>query len=403
MQIRSTTEADLDTFLSTLCDAFGSVWQSPGESPWWAAYEMDRHLLAEDAAGRPIGTAGAYSFELTLPGGATAPAAGITGVGVLPSHRRQGVLSALMRHQLEQLRGAGEFLAVLLATEAVIYRRFGYGPASYRQRVAVDLGRGAFAVPVEAGGSIELRHRADCEEELAEVYDRVRLVQPGALSRPAHWWAKGAGRPPVSRAPRHIAFHRDAAGRLQGYACYTIAVTDQQRSLRTLTVEELVAATDEAQAALARYCLDHDLVSTVVFADLPPRSPLRWRLADYRAARTEAEQDYLWVRLLDVPRALAARGYPADGRLVVEVDDPFLGERGRYLLVVADGVGVCEPTGEPTELALDVADLGSLYLGGTRASDLVRAGRIRELVPGAALRADALLGAEREPHCVHFF
>ncbi|MFE9428247.1 GNAT family N-acetyltransferase [Kitasatospora sp. NPDC006697] len=402
MQIRSTTEADLPAYLRTLSDAFGVMWHAD-DPPWWAAYEMGRNLFAEDAAGRPIGVAGAFTLELTLPGGALAPVAGITGVGVLPTHRRQGVLTALMRHQLAQLRDAGEYLAVLQASEAVIYRRYGYGPASARLQCAVPRHLGAFATPPAPGGSLELHYREECGELLAEVYDRYRLTRPGALSRPERWWTGGASRPPVSHAPRQIAFHRDADGRAQGYACYTVAATDPLHGTRTLTVEELVAATDEAEAALVRFCLDHDLVATVVFANLPPQSPLRWRFADSRALRTESERDGLWVRLLDVPRALEARRYLAGGRLVVEVADPFLEEHGRYLLTVSGGVGHCRRTELAAELALDISDLGALYLGGTAASTLVRAGRIRELRPGAALEADALLRAERPPHCVHWF
>ncbi|MGW5641769.1 GNAT family N-acetyltransferase [Saccharopolyspora sp. NPDC003752] len=149
MEIRSTTDQDLDVFVDTLHAAFGRFPETPtdGGGVWWSALEMDRNLLATAADGRPVGTAGAYSFELTLPGEILAPAAGVTAVGVLPSHRRQGVLSAMMRHQLTELRARGEFLSVLLASEAVIYRRFGYGPATYTQRLVVPRHQAALAVP----------------------------------------------------------------------------------------------------------------------------------------------------------------------------------------------------------------------------------------------------------------
>ncbi|MEU6239104.1 GNAT family N-acetyltransferase, partial [Kitasatospora sp. NPDC047058] len=140
MEIRSTTEKDLDVFVDTLHTAFGRFPETPAENGggvWWSAYEMDRGLLAVTADGRPVGTAGAYSFELTLPGGALLPTSGVTAVGVLPSHRRQGVLTAMMRRQLAELRARGEFLSVLLASEALIYRRFGYGPATYTGRLTV--------------------------------------------------------------------------------------------------------------------------------------------------------------------------------------------------------------------------------------------------------------------------
>ncbi|GAU65821.1 hypothetical protein SSP35_02_01880 [Streptomyces sp. NBRC 110611] len=380
---------------------------------------MDRNLLATTADGRPVGTTGAYSFELTLPGGSHVPAAGVSAVGVLPSHRRQGVLSAMMRHQLAELRARGEFLSVLLASEALIYGRFGYGPATYTQRLTVPCRQAAFALPRSRGtagapatgtdtgldtwtengtesGSVELLRRAECGAILEEVYDRYRRAQPGALSRPHRWLALGAGQPPVSPAPRYVAVHRNAEGIPDGYAGYSVVSG-------TLTVDETITTDDAVFTALARFLLGHDLVTEVVFKHFPPGHPLRWQLADFRAGQVSDDTDWLWVRLLDIPRALTARGWFTDGELVLDVDDPFLGERGRYLLTVRDGKAGCVPTDREPDLSLDVRDLGSVYLGGTAPSTLVRAGHIRAHRPGAATLADALFRAERSPHCLHWF
>ncbi|WP_405843696.1 GNAT family N-acetyltransferase [Streptomyces platensis] len=410
MEIRSTTDEDLDVFVDTLHAAFGRFPETPtegGGGVWWSALEMDRNLLAMTAEGRPVGTAGAYSFELTLPGEILAPAAGVTAVGVLPSHRRQGVLSAMMRHQLTELRARGEFLSVLLASEAPIYGRFGYGPATYTQRLTVPRHQAAFARPRARGtagapatgsdtGSVEVLRRAECGEILEEVYDRYRRAQPGALSRPHRWWALGAGQPPVSPAPRYVAVHRDADGIPGGYASYSV-------ESGTLTVDEIIATDDAVFTALARFVLGHDLVTQVVFKHLAPGHPLRWQLADFRAVQVSDDTDWLWVRLLDVPRALTARGWFMDGEIVLDVDDPFLGEHGRYLLTVRDSKADCVPTDREPDLSLDVSDLGSVYLGGTAPSTLVRAGHIRAHRPGAPALADALFRADRSPHCLHWF
>lgn len=406
MEIRATTDQDLDVFVDTLHAAFGRFPETPAEGGggvWWSALEMDRNLLAVTADGRPVGTAGAYSFELTLPGGTLVPAGGVTAVGVLPSHRRQGVLSAMMRHQLTELRARGESLSVLLASEALIYRRFGYGPATYTQRLTVPRHRGSLAVPRARGaaeaasGTLEVLPRAACDGLLAEVYDRYRRAQPGALSRPHRWWAAGAGQPPIAPAPRHVAVHRDHDGVPDGYASY--AVGDS----RTLTVDEIVSTDDAVFTALARFALGHDLVDQVVFKHVPPEHPLRWQFADFRAGEVSGHTDWLWVRLLDVPRALTARGWFTDGELVLDVDDPFLGEHGRHLLTVRDGKAECVPTDRAPDLSLDVSDLGSVYLGGTTPSTLIRAGHIQAHRPGAAPLADALFRAERAPHCLHWF
>ncbi|MFI5675325.1 GNAT family N-acetyltransferase [Streptomyces cellulosae] len=409
MEIRPTTDQDLDVFVDTLHAAFGRFPETPteGGGVWWAALEMDRSLLAMTADGRPVGTAAAYSFELTLPGEILVPATGVTAVGVLPSHRRKGVLSAMMRQQLTDLRARGEFLSVLLATEAVIYRRFGYGPATYTQRLTVPRRQAALAPSRARGtadapatgpdpGSVELLRRSECGEILEEVYDRYRRAQPGALSRPHRWWTVGAGQPPVSPAPRYVAVHRDTDGVPDGYASYST-------ESGTLTVDETIAIDDAGFTALARFLLGHDLVAEVVFDHFPREHPLRWQLADFRAGQVSGDMDWLWVRLLDVPRALTARGWSMDGELVLDVDDPFLGEHGRYLLTVQDGKADCVRTDREPDLSLDVSDLGSVYLGGTAPSTLVRAGHIRAHRPGAAVLADAFFRAERPPHCLHWF
>ncbi|MEU8517552.1 GNAT family N-acetyltransferase [Kitasatospora sp. NPDC048722] len=404
MEIRSTSQEDHGVFLDTLFAAFGRFPETPaedGSGVWWSALEMDRGVLAETADGRPVGTAIAYSFELTLPGGIIVPAPGVSGVGVLPSHRRQGVLTAMMRHQLGEFRARGEFLSVLLASEAGIYGRFGYGPATYTGRLTVPRHRGAFAAPraggAAAAGSVELLRRAECGGIMEDVYDRYRRTQPGAVSRPPHWWARGAGHAPIARTPRYVVVHRDADGVPDGYASYSMGDPD------ILTVDEIIATTDTAFTALARYLLGHDLVSQVVFKHVPPDHPLRWQLADFDAGQVANNTEWLWVRLLDVPRALTSRGWFADGELVLDVDDPFLGERARHLLTVRGGKADCVPTDREPDLSLDVRDLGAVYLGGTAPSTLVRAGHVRAHHPGAAALADALFRAERPPHCLHWF
>ncbi|MEV0241673.1 GNAT family N-acetyltransferase [Streptomyces sp. NPDC050674] len=409
MEVRPTTDEDFDVFVDTVHAAFGRFPETPvdGGGLWWSALETDRCLLALTADGRPVGTAATHAFELTLPGAAVVPAPGVTAVGVLPSHRRQGVLTAMMRHQLADVRARGEFLSVLLASQAPIYGRFGYGPATYTQRLTVQRHRAALAPPRAHGaasppaagadnGSVEVLRRSECGEILEEVYDRYRRAQPGALSRPHRWWALRAGQPPISAAPRYIAVHRGTDGVPDGYASYAV-------DGGTLTVDETIACDDAVFAALARFVLNHDLVSQVVIPHVPPQHPLRWQLVDFRAAEVGGDMDWLWVRLLDVPRALTTRGWFADGELVLDVEDPFLGEHGRHLLTVQDGKADCVPTDREPDLSLNVSDLGSVYLGGTAPSTLVRAGHIRAHHADAAGRADALFRPDRPPHCLHWF
>ncbi|MEU0218023.1 GNAT family N-acetyltransferase, partial [Streptomyces sp. NPDC006265] len=198
MEIRPTTDEDLEVFFDTVHAAFGRFPETPTEGGglWWSALEMDRCLLALTTDGRPVSTSGAHSFELT--GETIVPAPGVTAVGVPPSHRRRGVLSAMMRHQLAGSRARGEFLSVLLASEATIYGRFGYGPATHTQELTAPRHRAALAFPRAHGtadapaagadnGSVEVLRSAGCGEILEEVYDRYRRAQPGAPSRPHRW------------------------------------------------------------------------------------------------------------------------------------------------------------------------------------------------------------------------
>ncbi|MBV6699784.1 GNAT family N-acetyltransferase [Kitasatospora aureofaciens] len=405
MEIRTITDQERDLFVATAHVAFARFPDTPnedGSGVFWAAYETDRCMLARTEDGRPVGTATAYSFELTLPGGTIVPAPGVTAVGVLPTHRRQGVLTAMMRHQLAAFRSRGEFLSVLLASESQIYGRFGYGPATYTGRLTVPRHRAALSTPrAEAhtpeSGSVEVLNRADCGELLEQLYDRYRRAQPGAISRPHRWWALGAGMPPVAPAPRYVAVHRDAGDVPDGYATYYLD------DAGTLTIDETIATNDTAATALARFALGHDLVTEVVFKHVPPDHPLRWQLTDFNAGQKSSETDWLWVRLLDIPRALTARGWFSDGELVLDVTDPFLAEHGRYLLTVQDGKADCVPTDREPDLSLDVRDLGAIYLGGTTPSTLVRAGHIHAHHPDVAARADILFRAERTPHCLHWF
>jgi predicted acetyltransferase len=404
--VRATTPADLEVFVSTLHAAFARFPGQPeedGSGVFWSVLEMDRNLLAITEDGRAVGTTAGYSFELTLPGGAQIPTTGVTNVGVVPSHRRRGIATALMRRQLTDLRARREHVAVLLAMEATIYRRFGYGPATFSRRMSVTCARAVFddrplttSARESAGGSIEVLRREECLPALEEVYEQHRLEYPGALNRPHRWWERGAGHPPVSRDPRWIGLHRNAEGRLDGYVSYHL-------DDGVLTVDETITTNDAVREDLDRFVLGHDLVREVVFQEAPIDHPLRWQLLDYDAVASSGDEAWLWVRILDVAGALQARSWAGSGELVLQVEDPFLGESSRYLLTVDRGKAECTTTAREPELTLDVSDLGSLYLGGVAPRDLVRAGRIWARDEAAVEAAETLFSTDRVPWSHHIF
>jgi predicted acetyltransferase len=374
-----------------------------------AVVEVDRTVVVEDE-GRLIATAGAFSLRMALPGGA-APMAGVTEVVVAPTHRRRGLLTALIEAVHDQAVERGEPLAGLTASEGGIYRRFGYGVATRFQSVRVDARRsGEVPPPDGVAGTDSGRMRYVTETEAATVlpavWDRHWRRTPGEVDRTPGFWADGALDGDHARAgasARHIVVHEDAGGRSDGFAIYRIAqdfgVGGTNHEARLLS---LAAGSDQVEAALLRFLLDIDLVGTLTW-DAPVDLPLRWRLADPRALLVTAERDLLWLRPLDVAACLAARTYRTDGELALEVVDERRAAGGRFLLVGGADGAECRRTDREPDLVVTVADLGSLLAGGTTWRTLQRAGRIDERAGGAVSRADALFRPERAAYCATEF
>jgi predicted acetyltransferase len=366
----------------------------------------DYNTLAAFEEGRIVATAGDWDMELTLPGCTTVPAPGVTAVGVLPTHRRKGLLTALMRRQLDDFSGRGEAVATLLAAESVIYGRFGYGWATTSAAAQLDRAHGQFAWSTGGEPRLELLDKAEAAKVLPEVFDLVRRRQPGEVTRPDGWWAQVIRDPEWMREGDSELFHvvcRDGAD--AGFASYRMKESwDDNIPQYTLRVIQLMASTVAVRAALWRFCLDVDLVAKVRFENLPLADPVRWALRDPRRLRTTTVSDWLWVRLVDVASALAARRYRAEGRLVLEVADAFLPENdGRYELEGGPDGARCRRTRAEPDLALSVADLGSAYLGGVPLSALAGAGRVEERRWGALGRADLMFGSDTAPWCATDF
>jgi predicted acetyltransferase len=403
-EIRPITPDELPAFIRVDGAAYSSPQTDEEIESARGSFEFDRSLAAiED--GRFIGSAGAMSFDLTLPGYATTPVAGVTWVAVLPTHRRRGVLTALMRRQLEDVRARGEALAVLTASESAIYRRFGYGAATSVIYTEIERAHSAFLSPINNSGRYRLVEQEEAiSEVLPPLYNDVRRVRVGELSRtPAKWKSQyhTPNTPLNGFGPRLYAIYESDAGQVDGAVIYraklewTNGVPDG-----TLQVSELIARTPEAYAALWRYCLDVDLVARVRGLHRPVDEPLRWMLADSRRLRVTHLADNLWVRLLDIPVALSARRYATAGRLTFEVSDAFLPDvAGRYTLEVALDGAACASSDAPADLSLDAATLGATYLGGVSFTTLARAGLVHEETPGALARADAMFATFPAPYC----
>jgi predicted acetyltransferase len=403
LEIRPITPDEFGEYMIAEGAAFGGRPTDAELEQRRAAFEHERSLAAfEDR--RIVGTAGAYAMELTLPGGVQLAVPGVSWVSVLPTHRRRGILTALKRQQLEDIASEGHPLAMLTASESAIYGRFGYGIASSFMTLEIDRLYGRFAPPRELVGRLRLLEHEPGREALAAVYDRVRRSQPGAVRRDPWYWQWLLNNPHVpleGQGPRFYLAYETPDGAIEGAAHYRIKGewTDGLPN-GTLVLRELYAATPEAYAALWSHCLNVDLVRTVRAINRPVDDPIRWVLADPRRLRVTALSDDLWLRVLDVPRALAARRYSARDALTLEVHDAFRSETaGRYVLDGGPEGAECRRTDQTPDLALAMSDLGAAYLGGVSFTTLARAGRVRELTEGALRRADALFTAGRAPYC----
>lgn len=351
--------------------------------------------LAVFEDGEIVATTAALSRELTVPG-AKLPAACVTAVGVVPGNTRRGHMRALMRRQLDDVRAAGEAVAALWASEGSLYGRFGYGPATTVASYEAHLWRARMQAP--SADRVRVIEPAAALDHLRAVYEAARADVPGLLSRDGGWWTRRL------HDPEH---RREGASALRaavvedGYALYAAktAWADGGPS-GEITVRELVAATPRARAALWTYLLGIDLMRTLKWRLGHDGEPLPLMLADADALEVHTALG-LWIRLVDVPAALAARTYAQPFELVIDVADEFCPwNAGRYRLT---SDGSCEPTRADADLALGAAELGASYLGGTRVSTLAGAGRVRELRPGALAVADAAFRGDVAPWCAEIF
>lgn len=404
LDIRPITPDEYVAFMRAEGAAFG---QRPTDAELQQRLERGmfqrEHSLAAFEGDQIVGTAGAYTMELTLPGGALLPVRGVSWVSVLPTHRRRGILTALMRRQLDDIAGSGEALAMLTASESGIYGRFGYGIATSTLRFELERPFAALARPWEIPGSVRFVEPEQAVDAFAPLYDRVRRRRPGMVNRWRGYWEWIVTTPYFAAdGTPFFAVYETPDGRIEGAAHYQVkAEWVNGLPNGTLTVREAFAETIEAGAALWRHCLGVDLVRTIRGLNRPVDEPLRWLLADSRRLRVMGLTDDLYIRLLDVPAALAARRYAAAGSVVLDVADAFRPQAsGRYRLTSGpDGIAECARTDAAPDIALSVTDLGAAYLGGVAFVTLAAAGRAEERTPGALARADALFAVIPAPYC----
>ncbi|MER5965876.1 GNAT family N-acetyltransferase [Streptomyces sp. NPDC002057] len=406
-ELRVLDPSEWDRWYGVLELAFGGVPEAPEERQLWRDLtEFDRSLGVWDGD-LCVGTSGAFTFRLTVPGGASVPAGGVTMVSVAGTHRRRGILTSMMRRQLDDLRAAGESLAVLTASEPEIYGRFGYGVAAYATRATIDTTRVRLSVP-EGTDGVALR-QADLVESSAAceaVYARLVPTRPGLLAPMPGWERLALLDPPDSRegASPRLCVLAERDGEVVGFTHYSIKPDwTFAGATGAVNVHRLFGLDPVAEAALWRFLCSVDLTSEVRIQSRPVDDGWQHLVSDVRRC-SPTLRDSLHVRLVEVGAALEARTYQAPVDVVFEVEDAFCPwNEGRWRLA-GDAKGAsCVRTSDPADLTLSVRELGSAYLGGTSLVSLAAAGRVRELREGSLVEASVAFGSPAAPWLPHGF
>jgi predicted acetyltransferase len=332
-----------------------------------------------------------------MPGARFVPAAGVSAVAVVPTHRRRGILRAMMTALLDDAVEREEPVAMLTASEGGIYARFGFGVTTRAAQIELDV-RGIEFAHARPGGRLRLVAPEELRKQAPALYDRVRRVYPGAVSRSEIWWAEVQNDEKLGT--RFDVLYESPDGVVDGFVTYGVKDRWDPEPSHRVTVNDMVAATPAATHGLWRYLCEIDLVRTVSSYRNPVDSPLPWLTTSPRAGSPKRVEDFVWTRILDVPAALGARTYANDGRVVVEVRDPSRpGEAAEGTFSIEggpDGAEVAATSASP-DLVWGVHALSTVWLGGERWSTLAAAGWIEERTPGALATADSMFASKPLP------
>jgi predicted acetyltransferase len=405
VDIRACRPDEFGRFYEILHQAFGASPRAEEVARARRILPPERALAAFEGHAM-VGTTGTFPFTFSVPGGALA-AGGVTMVGVLPTHRRQGILTKLMSAQIADSRSRGEPVSVLWASEGSIYQRFGYGLATRSAEIDIERERTTFLRAEPRTGAMRLISSEEALTALPDVYERARRLTPGMYVRSREWWsAHTLADPQEDRdggGPRLIAVWEVDAG-VEAYALYrTHGEWRDGAPAGWLEVDEVMATSPLALREVWSFLFGVDLMARIKGWKEPAEHPLFLMLSEPRRLRLRL-QDGLWLRIIDLRAALEARRYPRDGAVVLALEDGLCSwNQGRWLLEVSGGRARLDATTEAAHIGLRAEDLAAAYLGGVGLDELDRAGRVREQAPGAVELATAMLSWTRPPWCPEIF
>ncbi|WGW13024.1 GNAT family N-acetyltransferase [Saxibacter everestensis] len=356
----------------------------------------------------PVATYSTFNNPINIGFGQSVNGHLITSVTVRPTHRRKGLLRTLISNDLAGAKEAGFPIAALTVSEASIYRRFGFGPATWSRTISVDTTGGlSFLRP--STGRVELTKPAALRELAPKIFAKFHAETPGSVGRQAFYRELAAGTISEDSAEpdrgARAALHYDENGEIDGYVRYKFAGWDTDPT--TVKVSDLVAANGEARQGLWQFLGSIDLVNRVTYEEAAIDDPLPWMLTDSRRVNTTHTEDVLWLRILDPIAALQTRRYADDGTLTIALQDRLGFADGSYRISVTDGVATVDSlagaeTAHP-DLSMDVSALASIYLGGADPVVLAAGGQIDVHSAGSAERARKLFALDRAAYCITHF
>jgi predicted acetyltransferase len=404
IQLRPIAPDEFEAFARADSAAFGHHVTAEELERYRRTFEFDRSIAAFDGA-ELVGATGALTMQLSTPGG-DLPTAGVTAVGVMPTHRRRGILTTMMRQQLHDVRDHGEPLAALWASEGSIYGRFGYGLSTLHGRVDADRDRAVFVNQDDDHGRVRLAEKDELLRVAPEIYERQRSVRAGMPAWSQGLWENEFADPESERGGASALFFviHETAGSPDGYATYrTRSDWSEGIASGTVNVGALMAENADAYRALWRFVFGIDLIKRVESWGRPADEPLLHMVTEPRRLRFRLS-DALYVRILDVPAALEGRRYRSAGSVVLDVRDPFLAwAEGRFRLEGGPDGATCRPTTEEPDLRLSINDLAVAYLGQTGFAALAAAGRVIEDTPNALEVAGRMFATKQAPWCPMLF
>ena len=352
-------------------------------------FTPDRSIMAFDGKNM-VGNALSYEMDMYIPGGISKIAA-VASVSVQATHRRKGINKSIMKYQLEDIHSRQEPLAVLQASESIIYGRYGYGMASFESNLEIEKTRSAYAIDHASEGQPYFIEESEAREIFPQIYSEAIENRVGMVRRRENWWEFRFREPGLKGGdPKSWFVKYQKNGEADGYLRYTINEAE-------LNIIELIASSHEAYSSLWRLCLDMDLVDTIKAEHRPADEELKWMLADPRRL-VEHSSDRYWVRLVDVKKALSQRSYSVDGSLTLEVKDSFLPWNQEVVELRSEsGESSCATSNKNPDIVLSAGDLGAVYLGGINFSTLLASGRIEEITKGSVSKANLMFSTERKP------